>query len=112
MAVANDVRVALVLGGGAEVTDELGDIRWSAFAFHEQDAVELDGDWAVEVLSAFVWAERGGGRWFGHGPGVGECLQGACVALQANGQLAGCGGVELLVLAVKLGQVEDRVQKR
>ena len=35
--------LALVLGGGAEVTDEVGDLRWSAFAFHEQHAVELDG---------------------------------------------------------------------
>ena len=40
--------------GGAQVTDQVGDLRGAALAFHEQDASELDGHGTVEILRALV----------------------------------------------------------
>ncbi|MGZ4536049.1 MAG: hypothetical protein ACXVXE_10915 [Nocardioidaceae bacterium] len=103
---------ALVLRRAAQVSDQVAHLGGAALALHEQHAVELQRRGTVQVLGALVGAQRGPSRGFGHRPVVRETLQAAGVALQRDGELARRGRVELLVLAVELGQVQHGLEQR
>jgi len=72
-----------------------------AFAFHEQDAVELEGLGGVQIVGALVGVERFDRCGRHLVPAVGEGAQRPAVALQAHGLFPGSLGVELLVFPMK-----------
>ena len=101
-----------VAPGRSELALDPGHLDRLAFALHEQHAVELQGGRIVQVDRPFERAQRRSFVGCDHGPAVPEGVQRPAVALEEHGLLTGGRGVELLVVAMELGEVRHGLQER